>query len=277
MRSTFNIVIVDDLFSDEDDRYVIDAYMKHLKTIIENKGFLAKFFEFESPEAVLSSIEQQERKRIDLYISDNNLGDNHSEGIDFYLNLKKDFICDFILYTQSGVSGIIEKLKTDLENEQDPNLFSRFTFISRQTDNLWKMHSQEIISHIISKREEFNNLRGLFAQVTSKIHTHLASKIFGPAEEKRFSSTIEVAFRRGIIDSYKREQLHEIRLIRNALMHQDETKCPVSKKYFIEYKKPSFTRRGVEEGNPQKLYEDSNFSLLRQKLKNIERSILLIS
>ncbi|WP_312586437.1 hypothetical protein [Acinetobacter sp.] len=274
MRSTFNIVIVDDLFADEDDRGELDNYINNLKQIITNKGFHPEFKEYDSSSTVLTDINDQERKRIDLYISDNNLGDE-VEGVDFYLKLRQGFICDFILYTQSGVDNIISKLKQDLEENKDPNLFSRFTFVSRQNNSIWKAKSQEIINHIISKREEFNNLRGLFAQSTSKIHSHLASKALSSNEEKRFSSTIEIAYEKNIIDEDCRKKLHEIRLIRNALMHEDEIKCDVTKKYYIKYKTPRFFRNRVyEDGSIEILYEDSNFTQLRQRIKNLESKIL---
>ncbi len=277
MRANFNIVIVDDLFLDEDDRKVIDSYISYLRNIIENKGFRANFHEFTSPTIALQQMNVLERKRIDLYISDNNLGDGESEGIDFYLQLKKEFICDFILYTQSVVGGIIEKLKIDLDTYKDPNLFSRFSFISRQTDNIWRSKSQDIINHIISKREEFNNLRGLFAQTTTKIHTHLAMKALPAGVEKKFSSTIEEAFRKRLFNAACREQLHQIRLIRNALMHKDEEFCQTQKKYFIEYNTPVIRGNMVNENGPVvNLYEDGNFGALRQKLKSLENSILAI-
>lgn len=275
MRSDFNIIIVDDLFSDADDRKVIDRYIRYLTSIIENKGFRANFKEFVSSGAVLQQTTIQERKKVDLYISDNNLGDDESEGIDFYLQLKKDFICDFILYTQSVVDGIIDKLKKDLDEKKDPNLFSRFSFISRQNDKIWQSTSQDIINHIISKREEFNNLRGLYAQSTAKMHAHLATKILSPNDEKKFSTTIEVAFNRNLFNETIRLQMHQIRLIRNALMHKNEEFCTQQNKYFIEYNTPLVRGGKVYENGPLvKLYEDGNFVTLRQKLKSNENYIL---
>lgn len=277
MRSDFNVVIVDDLFADDDDRKVVDRYIRYLNSVIENKGFKANIKSFISPDDAFASIPKQERKRIDLYISDNNLGDGTSEGIDFYLKLKEEFICDFILYTQSVVDGIIDKLIMDLNKNKNPNLFSRFTFVSRQNDKIWQSTSQDIINHIISKREEFNNLRGLFAQSTAKIHSHLAQKILDPMEEKKYSTTIECAFKRGLFEEVYRKQLHELRLIRNALMHTDEILCSSTNRYYIEYNTPEYKRGKVfENGQKVKLYEDGNFKDLRQRLKSIENYILKI-
>lgn len=278
MRSDFNIVIVDDLFDDEDDRYILDKFVRYIKDRVAIRGFEARINEFSSAGTVLSDMDLNERKRIDLYISDNNLGDHENEGIDFYLNLKKDFICDFILYTQSGVDGIINKLKSDLDDHQDPSLFTRFTFVSRQNDTIWKSKSDDVIKHIITQREQFNNLRGLFAQSTSKIHTHLANLIFPSGAEAKFQNTIEQAFRIKKISSDCREKLHRIRLIRNALMHEDEQKCPSTFRYFIEYTTPVLNATSVREShNKTQLFETDQFQSYRQLLKALENQILNLS
>lgn len=275
MRSDFNIVIVDDLFDDEDDRDILDKFVRYIKERVAIRGFEAKVREFSSANNVLSKMDINERKRIDLYISDNNLEDGENDGVDFYLKLKKDFICDFILYTQSGVDGIINKLKQDLDHHQDPSLFSRFTFVSRQNDSIWKSKSDDVVKHIITQREQFNNLRGLFAQSTSKMHTHLANLVLPAGEEARFQKTIEQAYKNKKISNDCREKLHKIRLIRNALMHENEQKCPVTFRYFIEYPTPILTSNSVRESDKkEKLFETDQFHAYRQQLKSLESQIL---
>lgn len=278
MRSDFNIVIVDDLFDDDDDRVVLDRFINYIKTTVSQRGFIAQVNEFSSASAVLNSMNLNLRKRIDLYISDNNLEDGENDGIDFYLNLKRDFICDFILYTQSGVEGIINKIKQNLDDHGDPSLFSRFTFVSRQNDSIWKSKSDEVVKHIISQREQFNNLRGLFAQSTSKMHSHLARIVLESGEEARFQTTIERAFKERKINQDCRKKLHEIRLIRNALMHEDEQRCPITFRYFIEYPTPILTNTHVgESSNKEQLFETDQFHLLRQRLKSLESQIFYLS
>ena len=278
MRSDFNIVIVDDLFDDEDDRGVLDKFINYIKSTVANRGFVAQVNEFSSATAVLTGMDLNLRKRIDLYISDNNLEDGENEGIDFYLNLKRDFICDFILYTQSGVDGIINRIKEDLDQHKDPSLFSRFTFVSRQNDAIWKSKSDDVVKHIITQREQFNNLRGLFAQSTSKMHTHLANLVIASGVDARFQNTIEEAYRVKKINAYLREQLHKVRLIRNALMHEDEQRCPITLRYFIEYPTPILTDTSVRENvTKTQLFETDQFHQLRQQLKSLESQILSLS
>ena len=96
------------------------------------------------------------------------------DGIDLYLTLKGKCICDFVLYTSSKQESIIKKLTEYLKDEQDPNLFSRFTFVSRHNGGKeWHKEIINVINHILTKREEINNLRGLYAQLTAKIQHRL--------------------------------------------------------------------------------------------------------
>ena len=157
-------------------------------------------------------------------------------------------------------------------------MFTRFTFVSRQNDSIWKSKSDDVIKHIITQREQFNNLRGLFAQSTSKMHTHLAALVLTSGTDARFQNIIEQASRVGRVTPYIREQLHKIRLIRNALMHEDEQRCPETFKYFIEYSTPILTPSHVRESTDKiKLYEADNFQSLRQQLKSLESQILSLS
>lgn len=275
MRSVFHVAIVDDLFDDDDDRAILDKFVNYIKTAINNRGFVPDISEFTSATDLLRKTTENQRKRIDLYISDNNLEDGENDGISFYTDLRKSFLCDFILYTQSGVDGIIQKIKRELDDNQDPSIFSRFTFVSRQNDTIWKSRSEDVIKHIITQREQFNNLRGLFAQSTSKIHTHLANLVLQEGEDARFQNTIEKAFKCSKIDAHTREQLHKVRLIRNALMHEDEKRCPETYRYFIEYSTPILTSHKVSESTEkQKIFETEQFNSYRQTLKSLEAKVL---
>lgn len=271
----FHVAIVDDLFDDDDDRAILDKFVNYIKTAIDNRGFVPDISEYTSATDLLNKTTENQRKRIDLYISDNNLEDGDNDGISFYTDLRKSFLCDFILYTQSGVDGIIQKIKKELDDNQDPSIFSRFTFVSRQNDKIWKSRSEDVIKHIITQREQFNNLRGLFAQSTSKIHTHLANLVLQKGEDARFQNTIEKAFKSSKIDSHLREQLHKVRLIRNALMHEDEKRCPETYRYFIEYSTPILTTNNVNESTEkQKIFETEQFNSYRQTLKSLEAKVL---
>ncbi len=140
MRLDFNVVLIDD---DKDDSQR-NRGVNRLKQLVENhirqKGF-KPIIRFEKSSNPILELNDFEKKRIDLYLSDNNLSNNSQEnnineedgGIELYLNLKELFICDFILYSRSDKSTIIRKLTTDLNEKQNPNLFSRFSFIERNS------------------------------------------------------------------------------------------------------------------------------------------------
>jgi hypothetical protein len=157
------------------------------------------------------------------------------------LQLKNKYICDFVLYTRSQIAEIVAKLASDLTTKKDPNLFSRFTFVSRDDGNTQWHHSIiALIDHLLTKREELNNLRGLYAQQTSKIDESLKRKYPSTATErlKKTINLIPVAD----IDAQKRQELHEVREIRNGLMHNDEVLCPIRDEYVVRFNGDETTR-----------------------------------
>ncbi len=118
MRLDFRVVIVDDELDDPDNSRSILEYKKIIEDRLVLKGFIPNVETYKSADEVNGLVDSKKR-RIDLYISDNNLGENGSdqeikEGIDLYFHLKKNFQCDFLLYTRSNKDSIIQKLIEDL-------------------------------------------------------------------------------------------------------------------------------------------------------------------
>lgn len=260
MRLEFNVVLIDDDIDDPDtSRPVLDLIDK-LNKGIERKGFIPQIKTYSSIYAITGI----DLKRIDLFISDNNLGDNlhhldssqKNGGIDYYLTLSRQFICDYVLYTRSQKTEIIGKLITDLNTYQNPNLFSRFTFVSRE-DSDWHAPIFKVIDHILTKREEINNLRGLFAQKMSKIHIHL-KKSFRLKGDINLEESIN-AIPPQKISSLQKRNLHRLRCIRNGLLHNNEEFDEQRKVYYIEFDFNGATERIVE----------SEFSLQRKHLKEM--------
>jgi hypothetical protein len=261
MRLDFNVIVVDDDWDDEDSNGGIKALVQALETTIKSKGFSPKVFGFSS----VADAGKANIRRADLYLSDNNLGDNATHlnpneangGIEYYLQLKNKYICDFVLYTRSQVAEIVAKLASDLTTKKDPNLFSRFTFVSRDDGSTqWHRSIIDLIDHLLTKREELNNLRGLYAQQTSKIDEHLKRKYPSTATErlKKTINSIPVAD----IDAQKRQELHEVREIRNGLMHYDEELCSTNDEFVVRF----------QDDDKTKTYEifESNIKIYRDKL-----------
>jgi hypothetical protein len=243
MRLDFNVVVVDDDWDDVDSNAGIKDLIQKLETLIKSKGFFPKVFGFSS----VSEAGAAKIHRADLYLSDNNLGDNATHpnpnetngGIEYYLQLKNKYICDFVLYTRSQVVEIVAKLASDLTTKKDPNLFSRFTFVSRDDGNTqWHQSIFALIDHLLTKREELNNLRGLYAQQTSRMDERLKGKY--PSTDPR--ETLKTRINRIPALAPKRNDLHEVREIRNGLMHNDEVLCPIRDEYVVRFNGDETTR-----------------------------------
>jgi hypothetical protein len=260
MRLDFNLIIVDDDWDDEDNNTEVKELTEALNSKIISKGFVPAIKCFSNVDAA----NQDNAKRIDLYLSDNNLGDNPTHvnpaatngGIAYYLQLKrKAYICDFVLYTRSQVNEIVKNLSADLLERQDPNLFSRFTFVSRSEGGTsWHKSILDLIDHLITKREELNNLRGLYAQQVSRIDEHLKST-YPRLSRKDLCDTIN-AIPKTKINSQGKNSLHEARKIRNGLMHNDEKLCPIKNEFFVPF---------LDGRNTKKIYE-SDIKIYRDKL-----------
>lgn len=255
MRLNFNIVIVDDDFEQSNKKkcYSINRLKDDIEQYIKNKGFSPEFFRYTNLDSCLNdeSLDgNKHRNRIDFYLSDNNLeGKEEGEegekpknknGIDLYLNLKNQIgskiLCDFLLYTRSEIGEVVAKLSNTLKEKNDPNLFTRFTFVSRPnepSDTDWHKPVKAVIDLIITRREEINNFRGLYAQYTSKIHKEL-QRTHHLDPNLSFCKIINSVCQTGDMNEDIFQSLHRIRMIRNSLMHEDEKLCNKTNKYKID-------------------------------------------
>ena len=276
MRLDFNIALIDD---DIDDT-LRDRGVKRLEQLlgshIRKKGFNPCFKKEKSSVPILE-LSTSEKKRMDLYLSDNNLSNNSQQhntneedgGIELYLALKEQFICDFILYSRSDKSTIVAKLVKDLSEKQNPNLFTRFSFIERNSTNEeWIGDILNIVNHIITRREELNNLRGIFAQVMSRLHHKMVERYRIPEPySNKLADTIDYAHRSKKITDLDFSEFCNLKNIRNGLLHNDEIICPNRNVRCIEYKKINFsaTSRKTTESIDY-IYEDEDFEQYRKRL-----------
>lgn len=283
MRLEFNYVVIDDDFSDDDDRSNIDSLIEKINKRLESKGFIPIHHTFVSKSAFeqarqdsQSTTEPIVNKRIDLYLSDNNLGnsggqpDNNEhahDGIEIYINLKQNFTCDFVLYTRSNATEIINKMVTFLQYYKNPDLFSRFNFIARGNNEDWHNKVLEIIDFIITKREEMNILRGLYAEKISAMDIHL-KKILGSNPDENFKKTLDNIpkkyFQNSQIDIKK--FLDNLRQIRNALLHCNEEFDPIRREYKITYKD--------ENSGKEKYILENEFEKHRKQLLEVYEEVM---
>lgn len=271
MRLDFNVVFVDDDFLDDQDREDVDNLIQKLKVNVALKGFELKEHCFPTIEA--ANQYKQPQNRIDLFLSDNNLGNNQNHvdatlsngGIDYYLHLRKQkYTCDFVLYTMADRDEIVNKLSADLNKTKDPSLFTRFTFINRDETDAWHTKVLNLLDHLLTKREELNNIRGLYAQKVSEIDLHLKSK-FPDTKEMRLKKTIR-SIPSAVITDVNRKFLDTIREIRNGLMHYEETFCSTEKEYVIRF-------AGDDKSISYEIYE-SKLQIYRDKLNQAYQLVM---
>lgn len=230
MRLDFNILLIDDEINDDDENEELLELKAIINQHILDKGFNPNFFIAED----IAQANKTPKNRVDLFISDNNLKGNQN-GINYYLDISQDFICDFILYTRSEIKSITNEIIAHLQNpKNNPNIFSRFSFTERKKDGVWIDDIKKLIDHVLSRREEINNFRGLYAQLTSQIQMMFQSK-FGISYNLKLSPTLDKVTERGYIDEELSQKLHKIRMIRNSLMHNDEEFCKTKHQYKIKY------------------------------------------
>lgn len=279
MRLDFNIVIIDDDRDDSTRNRGVNRLKQLLGDHIRKKGF-NPVFRFEKSSHPILDLNPSEKKRVDLYLSDNNLSNNSHEnnaneedgGIELYLSLKDLFICEFILYSRSDKSTIITKLVRDLVEKQNPNLFTRFSFIERNSTNEeWITHILNIVDHIITKREELNNLRGIFAQTISRLHHEMVVRYRIPSpQNKKLADSLDYAHRTKKITDNDFAEFSDLKNIRNGLLHNDEIVCPTRSIRCIEYQKAQYSQvsRAITETTAF-IYEDDDFDIYRKRLFKI--------
>lgn len=269
MRLEFNIVIIDDDLEDPDEREAVVELIDFVNKHIEQKGFKANCHEFSTVEKYQELMTLNTRNRIDLFLSDNNLGIGE-QGIAFYIGLTDTGIHDFILYTRDSHSSIVKELVVKLQQSENPNLFSRFTFVHRGADDTWLEPIEEVIDHILSKREEINNLRGLYAQEMSKVENHLRNKLQASSSDS-LQTLIDNAYKRQDInlDLKFKGKLHYQRHRRNGIIHNDEKFCNVTNKWFVTYE---------ENGQPHKVIKvyENDFSKIRNQLAEVVTKAMAI-
>lgn len=230
MRLDFNILLIDDEINDDDENEELLELKAIINQHILDKGFNPNILFAED----IAQANKTPKNRVDLFISDNNLKGNQN-GINYYLDISQDFICDFILYTRSEIKSITNEIIAHLQNpKNNPNIFSRFSFTERKKDGVWIDDIKKLIDHVLSRREEINNFRGLYAQLTSQIQMMFQSK-FGISYNLKLSPTLDKVTERGYIDEELSQKLHKIRMIRNSLMHNDEEFCKTNHQYKIKY------------------------------------------
>ena len=133
-------------------------------------------------------------ERYDFFISDFDLGGgtDAEKGLDYLVEVRKskNFKRFFVLYSRNEYSTISQKVVEKLQDEENINLFTNFSFISVATDDKYTIKHieqkfKESIDIGLARWDELNAIRGMYMCEHAEIEYHLREKgISGSYEEQ---------------------------------------------------------------------------------------------
>lgn len=252
MRRDISIIWLEDEMED-----AFQDYLDIVKQAIKNKGYQLLDDNCYLCESIGEAREilDDSSKRIDFFISDFNLGEEYTNGI----NNGIDFLNDvrnrenykqfFILYSKNYVE-IKETIITKIDRENNLGLLNNTMIInlSSPSDEVIKRDFQKAVEISLSKWDELNALRGEYMYENAEIEYLLRSKCPGYPKDKTYRDLVNSYFINELQvnetlkrrDNKKYRNLVDIRdnwlrLIdrRNALAHVTEDHDP-EKGYFIQ-------------------------------------------
>jgi len=271
MRLDFNVVIIDDDWTDPEHKEEVEELKDYVYSYVGKKGFRPEISIYQGVQDFKNNRAQETKDRVDLFLSDNNL-EEEGNGIDFYIEMSKEKIHDFVLYTRDDRSTIVDKLVNDLQDTQNPNLFTRFTFVKRESDKVWFENIEEIIDLVLTKREEINNLRGLYAQQMAKVENFLKEKVPN-SQRLDLIDLIDQAQKLGMLEANLAKKISFQRCRRNAFIHNDEEYCRIRKAWYIPYNE--YNPESQKCARPKKAYEQE-FDTLRTQLAAVVEETLAL-
>lgn len=252
MRRDISIIWLEDEMED-----AFQDYLDIVKQAIKDKGYQLLKDNCYLCESIGEAREilDDSSKRIDFFISDFNLGEEYTNGI----NNGIDFLNDvrsrenykqfFILYSKNYVE-IKETIITKIDRENNLGLLNNTMIInlSSPSDEIIKRDFQKAVEISLSKWDELNALRGEYMYENAEIEYLLRSKCPGYPKDKTYRDLVKSYFKNELQvdetlkrrDNKKYRNLVDIRdnwllLIdrRNALAHVIEDHEP-EKGYFIQ-------------------------------------------
>lgn len=194
MRSKYIINWLDDDFTRKDAS--IHSDVKMITSFLENKGFecCVKTFEtYKDAESVLAN-----KAKVDLFISDYNIDGEELNGLDFLKAVRIHYKKEMILYSNSDHNSIKSYVINNLKSGVDLNFFSKFTFESAVTPQIFRKTLKQVIEETLIRWEELNALRGLYlaeiSQREQEIKDFLVSKNRDSSFVSQMNSTASANF-----------------------------------------------------------------------------------
>ncbi len=185
MRRNYNILWLDDKI--ESDLFlknrIIDKVRGHIKNDLAFEPNIIE--EKEINKALDHCNASRTNQKIDLFVSDFNLiGDEN--GFNFLKTVRdNNYNQDLILYSNNSVDEITKSVIKHIEEENDLDIFSRFTFHSLNDRDEFIKTVNEIIDLNIEKWQELNALRGLYLSEISQLEMQIKDKIKSAVDLKK--------------------------------------------------------------------------------------------
>ena len=252
MRRDISIIWLEDEMED-----AFQDYLDIVKQAIKDKGYQLLEDNCYLCESIEEAIEilDDSSKRIDFFISDFNLGEEYTNGI----NNGIDFLNDvrsrenykqfFILYSKNYFE-IKETIITKIDRENNLGLLNNTMIInlSSPSAEVIKRDFQKAVEISLSKWDELNALRGEYMYENAEIEYLLRSKCPGYPKDKTYRDLVKSYFNNElqVNETLKRRNNKKYRDLvgirdnwlllidrRNALSHVIEDHEP-EKGYFIQ-------------------------------------------
>lgn len=191
MRSNYNILWLDDEFSKRNSS--INTTVQRVKAYMESKGFECCVEQFKTFEDAMRFLNTD--KKVDLFISDYNIGGDNKTGLDFLKFVRNKYRKEMFLYSNNDVDEIKDYVVGKLNSGEIPlNFFSKFTFQSTIRPDVLLRDIKEVIDETLIRWEELNALRGLFLAELSQREENLKRYIISKNGDTPFIAKISTNF-----------------------------------------------------------------------------------
>lgn len=227
MRNEVRVIWLEDSIRGANKR-PHESRVKAVKEHIKSKGYHPNI-------EVVTNISEAKRlltirggeERYDFFISDFDLGGgtDAEKGLDYLVEVRKskNYKRFFVLYSRNEYSTISQKVVEKLQDEENINLFTNFSFISVATDDKYtiehvKQKFKESIDIGLARWDELNAIRGMYMCEHAELEDKLKSKqLYGNYSGNIKSYCVKFSIPEEIEVEWDRQ-----RKIRNALAHVSE-------------------------------------------------------
>lgn len=173
MRSKYNVFWLDDNITKSG---TLKTTIQELENYLLDKGFECVFEKFSTFEDAERRIKNN--KKVDLFITDYNIGDESQTGLDFLKVVREKYRKEMLLYSNNDMDTISNYIISKIESKEiDLNFFTKFTFESTLRNEVLIRAIKQVVDETLIRWEELNALRGLYLAEISQREENLKKYI----------------------------------------------------------------------------------------------------